>query len=260
MTFESLLDRPIAFHRCFVTLTGSIPAALMLSQAIYWSKRTTKGSAWFYKTQKDWEEETGLSRTEQDSARRRLRELGFWFEDRRDVPAKLYFRVDAQKLQSSLQESCNLDEAKPAAKMGQNPQSLRLTETTTHKTTEREELADWIPISLWCDYRNMRDKMKRPLTPGAVDILIEDLQELRDAGEDVAEVMRQAISGGWYTFKAVRKEGGNGKQRESFDEQRRRKAAAAICEVDERLKAVVREMDRSLPDARGNKAPDRDVH
>ena len=30
-----LLDRPIAFHRCFVTLTGSVTAALMLSQALY---------------------------------------------------------------------------------------------------------------------------------------------------------------------------------------------------------------------------------
>jgi hypothetical protein len=148
MTFESLLDRPIAFHRCFVTLTGSIPAALMLSQAIYWSKRTTKGSAWFYKTQKEWEEETGLSRTEQDSARRKLRDLGFWFEDRRDVPAKLYFRVDAQKLQSRLQESCDLDEVKPAAKMQENPQPLRLTETTTQKEPSlpsqgREETFPW---------------------------------------------------------------------------------------------------------------------
>ena len=29
------LDRPIAFHRCFVTLTGSVTVALMLSQAVY---------------------------------------------------------------------------------------------------------------------------------------------------------------------------------------------------------------------------------
>jgi hypothetical protein len=33
-----LLDRPIAFHRIFVELTGSVLAAVMLSQAFYWSR------------------------------------------------------------------------------------------------------------------------------------------------------------------------------------------------------------------------------
>jgi hypothetical protein len=134
MNIKDLLDRPIAFHRPLVTLTGSISAGLMLSQAIYWSKRTSDKDGWFYKTRKDWEEETGLTRTEQDTARQRLRALGFWQEERRDVPAKLYFRINEETLQSRLLESCNLEGRKPTAKMRQNQQSLSLSETTTQKS------------------------------------------------------------------------------------------------------------------------------
>jgi hypothetical protein len=97
-----LLDRPIAFHRIFVTLTGSVLAAVMLSQAFYWSRRTKHPGGWFYKTQEEWEEETGLTRGEQEAARKRLRITGFWAEERRGIPARLYFRVDLDMLAEQL--------------------------------------------------------------------------------------------------------------------------------------------------------------
>ena len=58
MSIARLLDRPIAYHRCLVTLTGSVTGAVMLSQAIYWQNRCNGD---FYKTQAEWEEETGLT-------------------------------------------------------------------------------------------------------------------------------------------------------------------------------------------------------
>ena len=64
-----LLDRPIAFHRCFVTLTGSVTAALMLSQALYWQRRCKEPEGWWYKTLEEWTEETGLNRRETEAAR-----------------------------------------------------------------------------------------------------------------------------------------------------------------------------------------------
>ncbi|MCI0653669.1 MAG: hypothetical protein L0Y39_04225, partial [Methylococcaceae bacterium] len=58
-----LLDRPIAFHRSFVQLTGSVTAALVLSQAVYWQRRVSEDhDGWWYKTRSQWIEETGLSR------------------------------------------------------------------------------------------------------------------------------------------------------------------------------------------------------
>ena len=94
LTILDCFDRPIAFHRCFVTLTGSVTAALMLSQAVYWQRRTTHEDGWWWKTMEDWAEETGLSRKEQEGARRRLKTVGLLAEARRGVPAKLYYQVD----------------------------------------------------------------------------------------------------------------------------------------------------------------------
>lgn len=108
-----LLDRPIAFHRCFVTLAGSITAALMLSQALYWQKRTKDHDGWWYKTRDEWTAETGMKRKEQEGARRKLRKLGLLHEQRRGVPAQLWYRVDEIRLLEML--------AQPAAEAALEP-------------------------------------------------------------------------------------------------------------------------------------------
>jgi hypothetical protein len=87
-----LLRRPIAFHRIFVTISGSVSAGLMLSQAWYWKDHTDDG--WFWKTRHDWWTETALTRFEQEGARRILRDKGFMEESLRGMPAKTYFRVN----------------------------------------------------------------------------------------------------------------------------------------------------------------------
>jgi hypothetical protein len=74
----------------------------MLSQAVYWSKRTSDDEGWFWKTADEWEDETGMSYEEQKSARDRLRKTSFWEEDRRGIPCKLYYRVDLDALWQEL--------------------------------------------------------------------------------------------------------------------------------------------------------------
>lgn len=76
----------------------------MLSQAFYWTKNETAMArdGWFYKTQADWHEETCLTRTEQENARKRLREKGFMQEDLRGLPAKMWYRVDLEKVITAL--------------------------------------------------------------------------------------------------------------------------------------------------------------
>src|SRR5690242_16310848 len=91
MAMIKVFDRPIAFHRCFVRLTGSVNAALLLSQAVYWSNRTNDPEGWFHKSMDEWEEETGLTRHEQDKAREILRGTGFWNEKKKGVPPKVHY-------------------------------------------------------------------------------------------------------------------------------------------------------------------------
>lgn len=95
-------QRYVAFHPKLVQLTGRVTAGLMLSQAIYWTKRLAltepARQGWFWKTREDWRKETGLSRWEQDTARRALKELGLWQEKRVGMPARVWYRIDLDTL------------------------------------------------------------------------------------------------------------------------------------------------------------------
>lgn len=93
-----LLDRPIAYHRIFARMTGSVTAGVMLSQAFYWSKLPTvqKRGGWFYKSATEWEEETCLSAQEQRTARKRLSAFDWWQEDKRKANGAptIHYRIN----------------------------------------------------------------------------------------------------------------------------------------------------------------------
>jgi hypothetical protein len=98
-----IFDSPVSFHRCLVPITGSVTAALMLSQAIWASQAVApEANGWFIKSQDSWTEETGLSRWEQQTARRMLRDAGFIEERRVGIPAKLYYRVRSEQVLRAL--------------------------------------------------------------------------------------------------------------------------------------------------------------
>jgi len=100
-----IFDLPVTFHRCFVSITGSVTAALMLSQAITWTETLApEADGWFCKSQPDWSDETGLSRWEQATARRVLRESNFTEERKCGMPAKLWFRVNKGPIGQALHE------------------------------------------------------------------------------------------------------------------------------------------------------------
>ena len=115
----------ITFHRVFVDITGSINAALMLSNAIYWTNRLPpERDGWFYKTKEEWTAETGLSRKEQDNARQQLTSIGI-LETRRakisetDSITALWFRVNLDRLNQYL----NGGDQKPQTDFCQKPLS-----------------------------------------------------------------------------------------------------------------------------------------
>lgn len=105
MNYRSIKDSlrktsVIAYHVEFFKVTGSVTAAVFLSQAFYWSSISEGG--WFWKTQVDWESESGLTRREQETARRKLRSLEILQEEKRGSPARLFFRVDPDRLMAEL--------------------------------------------------------------------------------------------------------------------------------------------------------------
>lgn len=107
ITAELLLevfDLPVSFHRCLVPIAGGVTAALMLSQAI-WTTQTIERAAngWFSRSQEQWTDETGLTRWEQETARRALRRAGLVEEKLVGMPAKLWFRVRPEAVWRALQ-------------------------------------------------------------------------------------------------------------------------------------------------------------
>jgi hypothetical protein len=151
--FHTLLDSPIAYHRCFVDISQSVTAAVMLSQAFYWSnpKRNKTENQWFYKSQSEWTEETGLSRAEQETARKKLRTIGVLEEKKQGIPCKLFFRINLRNLYNLLTEFHKQQSAFPTDKYAtiphtggsdsskqasDNPANNQYTENKTKTTAE----------------------------------------------------------------------------------------------------------------------------
>lgn len=229
MTIIDLLDRPIAFHPALVRLGIGVTGALMLGQAIYWTKRTSDQDGWFWKTSTEWEEETGLTRREQDGARARLREAGFIEERKHGIPARLYYRVNLDKLGAALDMHQTAKQDAPDGVCTKPPNSMHQTakqyapnrqyiSKTTHrlpidygisntpenpKTPDVDKkpkaLPDWIPPVEWQAFVDYRKAIKAPLTDHAVGVAISKLSALRDQGEDLAAVLNQTILSGRWT-------------------------------------------------------------
>ena len=99
-----ILDEPIVFHRSYVPIAGGITAALFLSYAGYACEDLPQEhDGWFTRTQAEWERDTGLTRREQETARRLLRERGLLEERRVGMPAVLWYRVNWARLRGGLE-------------------------------------------------------------------------------------------------------------------------------------------------------------
>lgn len=99
-------SRPIAFGLLLARITDHPKAAVMLSQLVYWTRHGRDVDAnhgWIFKTREQWWQETGLSRDEQETARKRLNALGLIEEWRGGRPAKLWYRLKLDHLSQALQ-------------------------------------------------------------------------------------------------------------------------------------------------------------
>ena len=106
-----LLARPVAYHPALARVAGSVAGGGFLSQALYWQGKIPPhrppgcpGPGWFWKSCRDWEEETALGRKQQETARAKLVQLGILKEKRCGVPARMFFQVNMEKLEELLKK------------------------------------------------------------------------------------------------------------------------------------------------------------
>lgn len=102
MVLESF-DEPIVIHRSLLPLCGSVNAALLLTWLINVSQEQgDETEGWLSFTQADLALETGLTRYEQEVARRALRTLNFLEERRMGMPARLEMRICARAVAEAM--------------------------------------------------------------------------------------------------------------------------------------------------------------
>lgn len=103
--------RPIAFGTRLARITGHPKDAMLLSQLVYWTRRgrdVEANGGWVHKTRDHWFLETGLSREEQENARRRLRNRKLLMEWRGGQPARLHYRLEVDAISDAVRLNCRL--------------------------------------------------------------------------------------------------------------------------------------------------------
>lgn len=161
----------VAFRPALARVLGPLPT-LFLCQACYW-QGTLGAGEWWYKlrnadrdengkmlppvkaNRQSWEWELGLSRAEQESARRVLRQHGLIDEELRGVPAQLHYCVNLERLAEfllSIQQIAESDQLdgrnrparrqNPTGKLGEKqPSNTETTPSTTPSITHHHRVA-----------------------------------------------------------------------------------------------------------------------
>jgi hypothetical protein len=142
MNVIKMLDRPIAFQRALLDVVGrKVTAALLLSQAIFWQNHSPSEDGWWWKTAKQWEEETGLSQHELESARRACSEI--LMHKKAGVPCRSWYKIDEEKLMLSLAKSAKLDLRKPLNKLSEKREAANICTNINQKEhTPAAQFAD----------------------------------------------------------------------------------------------------------------------
>lgn len=92
------VGRPVAYFPRLSFFLGSVKATLFLCQFLYWKGRQRDPDGWIYKSQSEIQKETGLSRREQENARKQLSQKGYLEQKYKGIPRQLYYRINYQPL------------------------------------------------------------------------------------------------------------------------------------------------------------------
>lgn len=150
--FSILGDRPVAYHPKLAKAVGGVKQAIFICQFLYWNGKGSDPDGWIHKTQAEIEEETGLTRHEQDNVRSSLKANGILEEKLKRVPATVHYRLNLENLysriattyQSSLPESGNLVCGEVANQSEEKRQSLIETENTQENTSPEKKQLDLV--------------------------------------------------------------------------------------------------------------------
>jgi hypothetical protein len=90
-----LLGPSLAYHRTLAGIGGGVHAGLLLSRALHLTRLQSKRQleVWVPNSAAQWTEQIGLTRREQETARRELARAGVWEEALAGIPPRLVARI-----------------------------------------------------------------------------------------------------------------------------------------------------------------------
>lgn len=103
LALDILGTRPIAFNPDLARALGSATAGLFLCQILYWWKKG-RNPEMIYKTVKELEEETALTKTQQLTAQKICVRKGVLKVEYKGIPPKRHFRISMKRILGLLQE------------------------------------------------------------------------------------------------------------------------------------------------------------
>lgn len=141
----------LAYRVLFAKSLKSPIAAIVLSQYLYWARNISavERGGWFFKTEEQLYDETGVTEKSQRTVRKVLISKGILIVQKRGVPAKNWYKIDYTRLAEFIYENApaitswgidddaNMDDKK--CPTGSTGSAKRGVLSYTEITTEREE-------------------------------------------------------------------------------------------------------------------------
>lgn len=88
------LGYPVVFYPRIAHAFADEKVGMFLSYFLYWEGKQKDPDGWIFKTAKEIQRDTGLTRHAQEHARKKLVQLNVMEEEKRGVPGKMHFRFN----------------------------------------------------------------------------------------------------------------------------------------------------------------------
>ena len=99
-----IIGKPIAYYPQLAKPLGGVNASLLFGHFFYWNDKGCSELG-VYRTADEIEVETGLSRDEQRTARRKLRERGVLIETEKRIEHRIYYKLDLDRFDEIISQS-----------------------------------------------------------------------------------------------------------------------------------------------------------
>ena len=175
-------DNIITIPKIYIEFTGDLTTAALLNQIVFYSDKGKRQDGFFYKSYKDWENETGLTKRQVSYSIKKLKELGFVetkLKKANGAPT-IHYKLDYDKMLDSIVTKCNFPLLQNVT-IDSDKMSQSLTENTTEITTENTtdiyigELFDYWNQQNIIKHRSLTTKTKSHINARLVDYTKDEL-------------------------------------------------------------------------------------